>query len=69
VQDVGQVLVFNQFPITKEADPEIALRIVERSDQYPGVSATPSFNTKLSGNAGVNGAHLLGYVGPLTDAI
>ena len=58
---------FQPIPITKEADPEIALRIVERSDQYPGVSATPVSIRNYPTNAGVNGAHLLGYVGPLTD--
>jgi len=59
---------FQPIPITKEADPEVALRIVERSDQYPGVSATPVSIRNYPSNAGVNGAHLLGYVGPLTDA-
>jgi penicillin-binding protein 2 len=58
---------FQPIPITKEADPEIALRIVERSDQYPGVSATPVSIRNYPGNAGVNGAHLLGFVGPLTE--
>jgi penicillin-binding protein 2 len=59
---------FQPIPITKEADPEIAIRIVERSDQYPGVSATPVSIRNYPTNSGVNGAHLLGYVGPLTDA-
>jgi penicillin-binding protein 2 len=59
---------FQPIPITKEADSEIALRIVERSDQYPGVSATPVSIRNYPTSAGVNGAHLLGYVGPLTDA-
>ena len=58
---------FQPIPITKEADPEIALRIVERSDQYPGVSATPVSIRNYPGNAGVNAAHLLGYIGPLTE--
>ena len=58
---------FQPIPITKEADPEIALRIVERSDQYPGVSATPVSIRNYPGNVGVNGAHLLGYIGPLTE--
>ena len=58
---------FQPIPITKEADPEIALRIVERSDQYPGISATPVSIRNYPGNAGVNGAHLLGFVGPLTE--
>ena len=58
---------FQPIPITKEADPEIALRIVERSDQYPGVSATPVSIRNYPANIGVNGAHLLGYIGPLTE--
>ena len=58
---------FQPIPITKEADPEIALRIIERSDQYPGISATPVSIRNYPGNAGVNGAHLLGFVGPLTE--
>lgn len=58
---------FQPIPITKEAEPEIALRIVERSDQYPGVSATPVSIRNYPGNAGVNAAHILGYIGPLTE--
>jgi penicillin-binding protein 2 len=58
---------FQPIPITKEADPEVALRIVERSDQYPGISATPVSIRNYPGEIGVNGAHLLGYVGPLSE--
>lgn len=58
---------FQPIPITKEADPAIALQIVERSDKYPGISATPIAIRNYPEIAGVNGAHLLGYVGPLTD--
>lgn len=58
---------FQPIPITTEADPQIALQIVERSDKFPGVSATPVAIRNYPGIAGVNAAHLLGYVGPLTD--
>ncbi len=58
---------FQPIPITKEADPELALRIVERSDQYPGISATPVSIRNYPANAGANAAHLLGYIGPLTE--
>ena len=58
---------FQPIPLTKEADPELALRIVERPDQYPGVSATPVSIRNYPANAGVNAAHLLGYIGPLTE--
>jgi len=58
---------FQPIPITKEADPELALPIVERSDQYPGISATPVSIRNYPANAGANAAHLLGYIGPLTE--
>ena len=58
---------FQPIPITKEADPQIALQIVERSDKFPGISATPIAIRSYPEIAGVNAAHLLGYVGPLTD--
>jgi penicillin-binding protein 2 len=58
---------FQPIPLTKEADPALALRIVERPDQYPGVSATPVSIRNYPGNAGANAAHLLGYIGPLTE--
>jgi len=59
---------FQPIPITKEADPDIALQIVERSDQFPGVDAQPIAIRNYPGVAGINGAHVLGYVGPLTES-
>ena len=59
---------YQPIPITKEADPDIALQIVERSDQFPGVDAQPIAIRNYPGVAGVNGAHVLGYVGPLTES-
>lgn len=58
---------FQPIPVTKEADPELALSIVERSDQYPGISATPVSIRNYPASAGVNAAHLLGYIGPLSE--
>ena len=58
---------FQPIPLTKEADPELALRIVERPDQFPGVSATTVSIRNYPANAGANAAHLLGYIGPLTE--
>jgi penicillin-binding protein 2 len=58
---------FQPIPLTKEADPELALRIVERPDQFPGISATPVSIRNYPANVGANAAHLLGYIGPLTD--
>ena len=59
---------FQPIPITKSADPQLALRIVERSDRYPGISATPVALRNYPEILGVNGGHVLGYVGPLTDS-
>ena len=59
---------FQPIPITKEADPQLALRIIERSDRYPGITATPSAIRSYPSTLGLTGGHLLGYVGPLTDA-
>ena len=58
---------FQPIPITKSADPELALRIVERSDSYPGITATPIAIRSYPKTVGINGGHVLGYVGPLTE--
>jgi len=58
---------YQPIPITKEADPDTALQIVERSDQFPGVNAEPIAIRNYPGIGGLNAAHVLGYVGPLTD--
>jgi len=58
---------FQPIPITKSADPELALRIVERSDKYPGISATPVAIRNYPKTVGFNGGHVMGYVGPLTE--
>ena len=59
---------FQPIPITKSADPDIALQIVERSDEFPGVDARPVAIRSYPSYLDVNAAHVLGYVGPLTEA-
>ena len=58
---------YQPIPITKQADPDIALQIVERPDQFPGVDAQPISIRSYPGLVDVNAAHVLGYVGPLTE--
>jgi penicillin-binding protein 2 len=58
---------FQPIPITKDADPSLALQIVERSDLYPGIDAQPIAIRTYPANADVNAAHMLGYIGPLTE--
>jgi len=59
---------YQPIPITKGVDPSIALQIVEQSDKYPEVDATLVAIRNYPGIEGVNGAHVLGYIGPITDA-
>jgi penicillin-binding protein 2 len=58
---------FQPIPITKDADPALALQIVERSDLFPGVDAEPIAIRSYPANADANAAHMLGYIGPLTE--
>jgi len=58
---------FQPIPVTKEADPNLALQIVERSDRFPGINAAPVALRNYPEKAGVNASHVLGYVGPLTE--
>ena len=59
---------YQPIPLTKEATADLALQVVERPDEFPGVNATPIAIRNYPGIVGVNAAHVLGYVGPLTDA-
>ena len=59
---------YQPIPITKSADPDIALQIVERSDAFPGVDAQPVAIRTYPSYLNVNAAHVLGYVGPLTES-
>lgn len=58
---------YQPIPITKEATPDLALQVVERSDQYPGIDATPMAIRTYPALEGAQGAHVLGYVGPVTE--
>ncbi|MDP1721500.1 MAG: penicillin-binding protein 2 [Candidatus Nanopelagicaceae bacterium] len=59
---------YQPIPITKDADPNKALQIVERADLYPGIDSMPVAVRNYPGKDGANAAHLLGYVGPLTES-
>jgi penicillin-binding protein 2 len=59
---------YQPIPITKKASEEQAFAIIERSDQFPGIDASPASIRSYPSIAGENAAHLLGYVGPVTEA-
>jgi penicillin-binding protein 2 len=58
---------YQPIPITKSATERQAFAIIERSDQFPGVDASPVSIRYYPSIAGENAAHLLGYVGPVTE--
>ena len=58
---------YQPIPITKSADPNTAIQIVERAYLFPGVTAKPVAIRAYPSFFDVNAAHLLGYVGPLTE--
>ena len=58
---------FQPIPITKDADANVALRIVERPDRYPGIDAKPMALRYYPGIDGIKAAHVLGYVGSLSE--
>ena len=59
---------FQPIPVTKEATQDQALKILENSDIYPGINATPVPIRSYPSLAGENAVHVLGYVGSVTAA-
>ncbi len=55
-------------PLTDSADPQMALQIMERREQFEGVTAELTPVRGYPKYGGLNGAHVLGYVGPVTDS-
>lgn len=54
---------YQPIPVTRAADPEMALRIVERNDLYPGVAAAPQGFRLYPSPEGALTTHILGYTG------
>lgn len=59
--------LFQPVPVAQDVSNEIALKIMERTLDFPGVTAELSAIRTLPQPFGVNLAHTLGYVGPVTD--
>ncbi len=59
---------YQPIPITKEATEEQVLTIIEKSDLYPGIGAEPVSIRFYPAIAGERSTHVLGYIGPITEA-
>lgn len=57
---------YQPIPLTNSANPDMALQIIEHAEQFPGVTAEPEGFRYYPGIDGVNAAHVLGYIGPIS---
>ncbi|HSR23080.1 MAG TPA: penicillin-binding protein 2, partial [Candidatus Eisenbacteria bacterium] len=58
---------YQPIPVTDEADTQMALQIMERREDFPGVTAELQAVREYPGPWKANAAHILGYLGPVTD--
>ncbi len=58
---------FQPIPITRTATMKQALKVLENSDLFPGISAQSVPVRSYPAMAGENGAHVLGYVGSVNE--
>ncbi|MGH3341580.1 MAG: penicillin-binding protein 2 [Carbonactinosporaceae bacterium] len=55
-------------PVTDQASTSAALQIMERREAFPGVTAEIQPVRTYPSSKGVNAAHVLGYLGPVSQA-
>ncbi|MDQ1625366.1 MAG: penicillin-binding protein 2 [Actinomycetota bacterium] len=58
---------YQPIPVTDEADTAMALQIMERREDFPGVTAELTAVREYPMPQKANAAHILGYLGPVTD--
>ncbi|MDH4352441.1 MAG: penicillin-binding protein 2 [Actinomycetota bacterium] len=57
---------YQPIPIAEDADPQVALQIMERAEAFPGVTAEMQAIRDYPAPYDVNAAQILGYLGPVT---
>ena len=58
---------YQAVPVATDIDPQTALTIMEKRSEYPGGTAKLTAVREYSGPFDVNAAHILGYLGPVTE--
>ena len=58
---------YQPVPIAQDVDPQTALSIMEQGQLYPGVEASLTAIREYPSPFNVNAAHILGYLGPVTE--
>ncbi|HKA68551.1 MAG TPA: penicillin-binding protein 2 [Actinomycetes bacterium] len=59
---------YRPVPVASDVDKRVALQVLERAEDYPGITAQLELVRDYPRPAGTNAAHLLGYLGPVTEA-
>jgi penicillin-binding protein 2 len=59
---------YQPIPVATDVDTDTMVRIMERSIEFPGVTAEVQSVRDVTSPLGVNMAHILGYLGPVNDA-
>jgi penicillin-binding protein 2 len=58
---------YQAMPVAEDVGPEVAVAIQEQTEDFPGVAAEPWRVRAYPRPMGVNAAHLLGYLSPITE--
>lgn len=58
---------YQAVPVASDVDPQTALTIMEKRSEFSGVTAKLTAVREYSGPFDVNAAHILGYLGPVTE--
>jgi len=58
---------YQAVPVATDVDPQTALTIMEKRSEFAGVTAKLTAVREYSGPFDVNAAHILGYLGPVTE--
>ena len=58
---------YQPVPVASNVSTEAALEIMERQTEFSGVTANVSFVRDYPAPSGMNAAHILGYLGPVTE--
>ncbi len=58
---------YQAVPVAFDVDPQTALAIMEKRSEFAGVTAKLTAVREYSGPFDVNAAHILGYLGPVTE--
>ena len=58
---------YQPIPVARDVPQKIAVKLLEQSEDYPGVLAQQESVRAYPSPFGVNGAHVLGYLSPITE--